>query len=94
MYKRQGAYLVLGGPLALRKTTLFGIIPTPETFLRLVPLTVQSWRDLLTVTPPASAFTGPAIVPYVSGLVLGAIAGRLVPVSYTHLDVYKRQTRR
>lgn len=73
-----GAYLVLGGPLALRKTTLFGIIPTPETFLRLVPLTVQSWRDLLTVTPPASAFTGPAIVPYVSGLVLGAIAGRLV----------------
>lgn len=69
------AYLVFGGPFALRATTLFGVIPTPDTLLRLLPLTVQAWRDLLTVSPPVSAFVGPAIVPFVSGLVLATVAG-------------------
>lgn len=67
-------YLVLGGPLALPQTTLFGLIPTPETLLRLVPLTVQSWRDLLTVTPPADAFIGPAVVPFLAGIITSALA--------------------
>lgn len=67
-------YLLFGGALALRKTTIAGVIPTPDTLLRLVPLSVQAWRDLLTVTPPANAFVGPAVVPYLGGLVLALIA--------------------
>lgn len=72
-----GAYLLFGGVLALRPTTLFGVVPTPETLLRLVPLSVQSWRDLLTVRPPAGSFVGPAVVPYLAGIVAGLFTGRL-----------------
>nr|NLI48897.1 transglutaminase domain-containing protein [Propionibacterium sp.] len=69
-----GAYLLFGGALALRPTTIAGVVPTPDTLLRLVPLSVQAWRDLLTITPPANAFVGPAVVPYLSGLVLALVA--------------------
>jgi hypothetical protein len=72
-----GAYLLLGGALALRQTTVFGVLPTPDTLLRLVPLSVQSWRDLLTVRPPAASFVGPAVVPYLSGILAGLFTGRL-----------------
>lgn len=78
------AYLLFGGALALRRTTLFGFIPTPETLVRLVTLSVQSWRDLLTVGIPASNFVGPAVMPYLSGLVLGLLGARaaLAPRRY------------
>lgn len=68
-------YLLLGGPLALSATTIAGVIPTLDTLTRLVPLSVQAWRDLLTVTPPADQFVGPAVVPFLSGLVLAALGG-------------------
>lgn len=67
-------YLLFGGALALSRTTLFGVIPTVDTLVRLVPLSVQAWRDLLTVSLPASNFVGPAVVPYLSGLVLALVA--------------------
>lgn len=72
-----GSYLLLGGVFALRKTTLWGFVPTVDTLVRLVPLSVQSWRDLLTVSLPASNFSGPAVVPFLSGLVLALIATRV-----------------
>ena len=71
-------YLLFGGFLALRRTTIGGVVPTVDTLLRLVPLSVQAWRDLLTVSPPANSFVGPAVVPYLSGLVLGLVAGWVV----------------
>lgn len=70
-------YLAFGGALALGKTTIGGVLPTLDTLTRLVPLSVQSWRDLLTVAVPADSFVGPAVMPYLSGLVLGAVAGWL-----------------
>ena len=80
-----GAYLLLGGMLALRPTTLLGFLPTPDTLLRLVPLSVQSWRDLLTVRPPAGSFVGPAVVPYLSGLLAGALTGWFAVSTRRHL---------
>lgn len=68
------AYLLFGGPLALPRTTVGGVLPSLESLQRLVPLAVQSWRDLLTVTTPAGSFTGPAVVPYLSGLLCAAVA--------------------
>ena len=65
------AYVVLGGALALPTTTVAGVVPTPETLQRLSLLSWQSWRDLLTVATPAGDFEGPAVVPYLSGLVAG-----------------------
>ena len=70
-------YLLFGGPLALPRTTINGFIPTLDSFQRLVPLAVQSWRDLLTVTTPAGSFTGPAVVPYLSGLVCATVAASI-----------------
>ncbi|MFZ1287909.1 MAG: transglutaminaseTgpA domain-containing protein, partial [Candidatus Phosphoribacter sp.] len=68
------AYLVCGGALALPRTTMGGVVPTVDTLRRLVLLTVQSWRDLLTVSLPAASFTGPAVVPLLSGIVLALLA--------------------
>lgn len=69
------AYLLLGGGLALGTTCLFGVIPTGQTLQLLVLGSVQSWKDLLTLTPPASSYVGPALVPWISGLVLSTFAG-------------------
>ena len=80
-----GVFVVLGGPLALPGTTLGGLVPTPETVNRLVVLTWQAWRDLLTVSVPASAFTGPAVVPYLSGLVCAVLAVGLALRARRHL---------
>ena len=62
----------LRGTSGLPTTTIGGVLPSLETLQRLVLLTYESWRDLLTVSVPASAFTGPAVVPYLSGLVCSA----------------------
>lgn len=67
-------YLLFGGALALPKTTIAGVVPTLETLQRLVPLTAFAWRDLLTVSLPASMFSGPAVVPYLAALVAAIVA--------------------
>ncbi|MCF6378467.1 DUF3488 and transglutaminase-like domain-containing protein [Nocardioides KLBMP 9356] len=79
------AFVVLGGPLALPSTTIGGVVPTPETVNRLLVLTYQAWRDLLTVSVPASSFTGPAVVPYLSGLVCAVLALSLALRARRHL---------
>lgn len=80
-----GSYLLFGGVFALRKTTIAGFVPTLDTLVRLVPLTVQAWRDLLTVSLPAGNFVGPAVVPYLSGLVLALVATRLAIMTRAYL---------
>lgn len=69
------AYLLLGGAVALPKTTLYHVLPTAQTLQVLVLGAVQSWKDLLTVTPPASSYIGPALVPWICGLVSSTLAG-------------------
>ena len=70
-------YLVFGGAVALPRTTVAGFIPTLDTIRRLVLLSVQGWRDLLTVATPADDFTGPAVVPWLLGLVAGVVTASL-----------------
>lgn len=70
-----GVYLLFGGALALPKTTIAGVVPTLDTLQRLIPLTAYAWRDLLTVSLPASLFTGPAVVPYLAALGCAVVAG-------------------
>lgn len=71
------AYLLGGGAITLRDTTIGGFIPSVTTLSRLAQLIVHSWRDLLTSGIPADGFTGPAVVPFASGLAAGAISMRL-----------------
>ena len=67
-------FLLLGGPVALPGTTVAGVGPTLDTLQRLVVLSWQAWRDLLTVSLPAGEFDGPAVVPFLVGLVCGTVA--------------------
>lgn len=70
-------YLLLGGVAALPDTTIAGFVPSGRTLQLLVTQSVSSWKDLLTLAPPASAYTGPAVLPWLSGLVCGLAAGVL-----------------
>ena len=69
------SHLLVGGAAALPSTTLGGVVPTGRTVQLLVVQTVQSWKDLLTLTPPASAYLGPAVMPWVSALLCSLAAG-------------------
>jgi transglutaminase-like putative cysteine protease len=70
-------YLLFGGALALPDTTIAGFVPTLDTLQRLLTLTAYAWRDLLTVSLPASLFTGPAVVPYLAALLCSVVAGTI-----------------
>ena len=71
-------YLLAGGPLALPTTTAYHVLPTQRTIQMLVIGTITSWKDLLTVQPPAGIFVGPAIMPFLSALVTSFIALTIV----------------
>lgn len=69
------AYFLLGGPIALPSTVRWGVVPTTDTLLTLVRGSVSSWKDLLTLTPPAASYVGPALVPWITGLLCALISG-------------------
>ena len=68
------SYLLVGGPLALPTTTGRWGVPTMATLQGLVVGAVTSWKDLLTIAPPAASFVGPGIVPYLSGMLCSLVA--------------------
>lgn len=67
-------YLLAGGALALPATTTSRLVPTLATLQGLVTGAVEAWKDLITLSPPAGAFVGPAIVPYLAGLLASVTA--------------------
>ncbi len=67
-------YIIFGGLFAIPETTYFRVVPTLRTLQMLVIGIVGTWKDLLTVRPPAGVFVGPTIMPYLSALVLSFIA--------------------
>ena len=70
-------HFLIGGVAAYPSTTFYGL-PTARTLQLLVLQVVYSWKDLLTVTPPASAYIGPTMVPWLTGLLCSFIAALLV----------------
>ena len=70
-------HFLVGGVAAYPSTTFYGL-PTARTLQLLVLQVVYSWKDLLTVTPPASAYIGPTMVPWLTGLLCSFIAALLV----------------
>lgn len=71
-------YLGFGAVAALPDTAVAGVLPSVETVQLLVLQVVHSWKDLLTLVPPADAFLGPAVLPYVMGLITGVLGGLAV----------------
>ena len=70
-------HFLVGGVAAYPSTTFYGL-PTARTLQLLVLQVVYSWKDLLTVTTPASAYIGPTMVPWLTGLLCSFIAALLV----------------
>lgn len=71
------AHFTLGGIAALPGTMKYGFLPTGRTLQLLIVQVVRSWKDVLTLTPPVSAYDGPGILPWTVGLVCATIAGIL-----------------
>ncbi|HEY5223119.1 MAG TPA: transglutaminaseTgpA domain-containing protein [Microbacteriaceae bacterium] len=63
-------YVFFGGALAASATTVAGVVPTIDTLGLLGSGIFVSWKQLLTVQPPAAAFGAVLVVPYLSALLV------------------------
>ncbi|WP_104191495.1 transglutaminase family protein [Cryobacterium sp. Y82] len=68
-------YFVFGGVLALRTSTIAGVVPTLDTLRELALGVVFSWKQLLTAPAPVAGFEGLLIVPYLAALINAVLAG-------------------
>ena len=68
-------YFLLGSAAALRAEALYGFLPTGKTLQVMVLGSFRAWKDLLTLTAPVSVYSGPALVPWMCGLVCAVLAG-------------------
>ena len=71
------AYL-LGGALALPNLASAKVFPSLQMVQTLVLGAVTSWRDLLTLAPPANAYAGITVVPYLSAMVCAGLGAWVV----------------
>ncbi len=71
-------YLLGSGVAALPQTTIAGMLPSWTTIQLTAVETVTSWKDVLTLSPPESAYTGPTVMPWLAGLVCSLVSGVLV----------------
>lgn len=72
------AYLLFGGIFALPETALARMVPTVATMQLLVRGVLNSWKDLLTVQPPAEVVVGTKILPYGVATVCAFLAVTIV----------------
>ncbi|MCB2413186.1 DUF3488 and transglutaminase-like domain-containing protein [Demequina sp. TTPB684] len=78
-----GAYVLTGGALALRSTTIAGLVPTFDTLRGLAFGAVRSWKALLTVDVPTAGFETVVLVPLISALV-AALAATMLALRRRH----------
>ena len=71
------AYL-LGGALALPNLASAKVFPSLQMVQTLVLGAVTSWRDLLTLAPPANAYAGITVVPYLRAMVCAGLGASVV----------------
>lgn len=72
-------YFLFGTVYAVPQLGVGAVIPTPLSLKMLAVEAVTSWKDLLTLVPPASHYVGPSVLPYLVGVIagLGAISATL-----------------
>lgn len=80
-------YLVIGAGVVLPSHSLWGVLPTGESLLKLLRETALSWKRLLTVDAPVGAYQGLLIPPFLllyflgfGGLLLILRARRTAPL--------------
>ncbi len=93
------AYLLLGGPLAVREDLIAGVVPSGSSLATLVHMAVPGWKELLTALPPVDS-RGPYLaLPFLFGLVgaattyavarrwRGAVLALVAPVALLVLSI-------
>ncbi|MDR1079185.1 MAG: transglutaminaseTgpA domain-containing protein [Propionibacteriaceae bacterium] len=70
-------YFLLGGPIALRRDLVAGLLPSGRTELDLAHLAIGGWKELLTTLPPLAGDSEYLVLPFLIGLVLTSL-GALV----------------
>lgn len=71
------AYLLVGGPLAYRDTTIAGVLPSLTTVREVVLGIVRVWKGFVTAPTPVVAFPELVAVPLLAGLVATVVAGSI-----------------
>lgn len=71
------AYLLVGGPLAFRSTTIAGVLPSLATLRDLVLGSVQVWKGFVTAPIPVVAFPQLVAVPFLAALLTAVLAASL-----------------
>lgn len=66
-------YLLLGGPLAVRRDLVGGVLPSGQTFLDLADVSVHGWKRLVTLLPPVDTGSGLLALPLIVGLLGGCV---------------------
>ncbi|MBD5785578.1 transglutaminase domain-containing protein [Cellulosimicrobium terreum] len=72
-----GAYVLLGGALALPQDAIARVVPSLTTIRGLLTGSVTGWRDFVTTVPPLHSFPELAVVPYLLMLLTGLVAGTI-----------------
>lgn len=67
------AYLLLGGPIALREDLIAGFVPSGKTFGTLVHMAAPGWKELLTALPPVDSEGPYMALPFLFGLLGSAL---------------------
>ncbi|WP_203338576.1 transglutaminase-like domain-containing protein [Nocardioides limicola] len=67
------AFVMLGGPVALRSLGATAYLPLPGTVLALLDEVVFGWKDLLTTLPPVDGGGTLLVLPWLLGLVAGTV---------------------
>jgi hypothetical protein len=67
------AYLLLGGPIAVREDLVAGFLPSGATFSTLVHMAVPGWKELLTALPPVDSEGPYMALPFLFGLAGAAL---------------------
>lgn len=68
------AYVLLGTPFAAPARANLLVLPSPASLQELATGVVTSWKGLLTMAPPVGISGGLLLVPWISTLVLSALA--------------------
>ncbi|WP_406832736.1 transglutaminase-like domain-containing protein [Pedococcus sp. KACC 23699] len=66
-------YLLLGGPLAVRRDLVGGVLPSGQTFFDLADTSVHGWKRLVTLLPPVDTGNGLLALPLIVGLLGGCV---------------------
>ncbi|MDR2929536.1 MAG: transglutaminase-like domain-containing protein [Propionibacteriaceae bacterium] len=67
-----GAYVLLGGPVAVRQGLIWRIIPSGQTFQDLWTVSIHGWKQLLTTIPPVDGSGSFLALPFLMALVFTA----------------------